>query len=94
MEKPEQERQSRNRWASCGSRIPRWWPKRGGDCGFEKTVDDVMVSKIYKCEEVVDGSVQNEVDGHREKRVIQQCVQNVGGKINSGKMLPKPGFGG
>ena len=68
-------------------------PKRGGDCVFLKTIDGVMGSKIDKCVEVVDGNVNNEVDGRRERGVIQKCVQNVGGKVDSEKMLPKRGFG-
>ena len=65
------------------NRIPRWWPKRGGDCGFEKTVDDVMVSKIDKCEELVDGTVQHEVDGHRERGAIPRSGPSVDGSAIS-----------
>ena len=63
-------------------------PKHCRGCVFLKTVDGVMGSQIDKCGEVVDGNVNNEVDGRRERGVIQKCVQNVGGKVNSGKMCP------
>ena len=69
-------------------------PKHYRGWAFLKTVDDVLGSKIDKCVEVLIGNVNNEVDGRRERGVIQKCVQNVGGKVNSEKMLPRRGFGG
>ena len=68
------------------SAFPRNGPTRGGDCGFWKTVDGVIGSKIYKCLEVVGGNVQNEVDGHRERGVFEKSGPNVGGNVHSEQM--------